>query len=151
MPSISDPDIFVSYAHVDDKPDPGVAEGWVTTLIRKVMNRLTQLLGREDAYRLWMDHELAKNVKFTPEILGQLDRSATLMVVLSPAYLRSDWCKRESESFLGRLHERFHDESRVFIVEKDAVDRQRVPPELLEYGRHQFWEYDPLKKEFRML
>src|SRR5262249_11743604 len=116
MPSISDPDIFVSYAHVDDKTDPGVAEGWVTTLIRKVTNRLVQWLGREEPYRLWMDHELAKNVKFTPEILGQLDRSATLLVVLSPAYLASTWCRRESESFLGRLRERFHDGSRVFVV-----------------------------------
>src|SRR6185437_13191960 len=77
--------------------------------------------------------------------------SATLLVVLSPAYVASAWCRREIESFLGRLRERFHDGSRVFIVEKDEVDRERVPPELLEYGKHQFWERDALKKDYRML
>jgi hypothetical protein len=146
-----DPDIFVSYAHVDDLKDPGVEEGWVTTLIRKVKNRLAQLLGRENAYRLWMDPELAENVQITPQILGQLDRSATLLVVLSPGYVASDWCKWESESFVRKLCERFHDSSRVFIVERDEVDRDRVPTEFHKYGRYQFWERDDLTREYRIL
>jgi hypothetical protein len=29
-------DIFVSYAHVDDIPLPGIEDGWVTTLVNNL-------------------------------------------------------------------------------------------------------------------
>jgi hypothetical protein len=144
-------DVFVSYAHVDDLADPGCSDGWVTTLIRKLMNRLSQLLGREDAFRLWMDHELIQHAKITPEILGQLDRSETILVILSPGYLSSYWCRWEGETFLKKLRDRFDDSSRVFIVERDMVDRESMPREFLDYGRYQFWEQDKLRRSVRIL
>src|SRR4029453_1087542 len=61
-------DIFVSYAHVDDRPAPGTNTGWVTTLVQGLTWYLAQKLGRSDAFTLWMDHELAGNVPLTPEI-----------------------------------------------------------------------------------
>ena len=65
-------DIFVSYAHVDDVPLPGVQKGWVTTLIGCIKTRLAQRLGRSDAYSLWMDYELARHVNLTPQIMDAL-------------------------------------------------------------------------------
>ncbi len=42
------PDIFISYAHVDDGPDPAFADrlGWVTTLVRCLEKRIAKKLGR---------------------------------------------------------------------------------------------------------
>jgi TIR domain len=91
-------DIFVSYAHVDDLPDRKGEDGWVTVLVRRLMNRLAQLLGRQDSYSLWFDSELAHHVPITPEMLGTLEATATLMVVRSPGYLASPWCGRERAS-----------------------------------------------------
>ena len=36
-------DIFISYAHVNDEPLPGVDEGWITTFVKG----LKTYLGRE--------------------------------------------------------------------------------------------------------
>ena len=81
-----DYDIFVSYAHVDDQPMPGAAQGWVTTFANCIKTKLAQKLGRNDAYALWMDYELRGGQPITPHILDKLQRSATLFVVLSPGY-----------------------------------------------------------------
>src|SRR5262249_21635786 len=81
------PDIFLSYAHVDDEPDPAFPDrpGWVTTLVRVLEKRLAQKLGRVDSYGLWRDAQLAGHVELTPEILGRLRDAAVLLLVLSPA------------------------------------------------------------------
>lgn len=51
-------DIFVSYAHVDDEPLPGVEQGWVRTFVAAFRTYLAQELGRRESVRLWMDYEL---------------------------------------------------------------------------------------------
>src|SRR5512135_1378195 len=98
-------DIFVSYAHVDDEPYPGVDAGWVSTLIKCIKTKLSQRLGRSDAYSLFMDHQLARHVKLTPQLMDALHRSAILIVILSPCYVASDWCNREKNTFLQTIKE----------------------------------------------
>jgi len=99
-------DIFVSYAQVDDLSDEEGVDGWVTTLIKKLRNRLAQLLGRQDNFSLWFDHHLAHHVNITPEITRTLENTATLVVVFSPGYLASEWCNRERDSFLRLVQKR---------------------------------------------
>src|SRR5262245_54191299 len=135
-------DIFVSYAHVDDLPEPVTQEGWVTTLVRGLKKRLAQKLGRNDAFTLWMDHELAGHVPITPEIMHTLQHSATLLLILSPGYLASKWCQQELQTFLHTLRERAHAGSRVFIVERAALGEDGRPPELQERLGYRFWVAD---------
>ena len=132
-------DIFVSYAHVDDQPFPGVEHGWVTTLIESLQVLLAQKLGRRDAFSLWMDHQLSRHAQLTPEILDNLGQTATLLVILSPGYLASDWCLREKDSFLGRLEGRVREGSRIFIVERDKVDFEERPPQFSDLFGYRFW------------
>ena len=132
-------DIFVSYAHVDDLPFPGVEQGWVTTLIESLRVLLAQKLGRRDAFSLWMDHQLSRHVELTPEILDNLGRTATLLVILSPGYLASEWCLREKDSFLARLEGRVREGSRIFIVERDKVDFEERPPQFSDLLGYRFW------------
>src|SRR5262249_38791958 len=95
------PDLFISYAHVDDEPDAAFPDrpGWVTTLVRCLEKRLAKKLGRVDSYDIWRDAKLAGHTDLTPDILQRLRDAAVLLVVLSPAYLASDWCRRELETF----------------------------------------------------
>ena len=124
------PDIFISYAHVDDALDPGEDEGWVTTLVRFLKNRLARKLGREDSYELWMDHQLPGNAVVTPEIDAKVRNSAVIVIVLSPGYLKSTWCGREMTLFLDEeVRRRRGTTSGVLIVELDKVER---PPALAE-------------------
>ena len=87
-------DIFVSYAHVDNIPFSGISKGWVETFIDNLSTKLAQKIGRADLFKLWDDRLLAQNAPLTPEILDALKGSATLVLVLSPGYLKSPWCQR---------------------------------------------------------
>src|SRR5262245_18609945 len=102
------PDIFLSYAHVDDEPDPAFPErpGWVNTLVRCLEKRLAMKLGRVDSYDLWFDARLAGHVELTPEILGRLRGAAVILLILSPGYLASQWCRRELEAFHEEIRRR---------------------------------------------
>ncbi len=132
-----DHDIFISYAHVDDEPFAGGEPGWVTTLISYLTKRLNQLIGRE--HRIWMDDELSRTVDITPEIYGLLERSATLLVILSPGYVNSDWCEQERREFLRIAGERRQKGQSIFLVERDVVDER--PAEFGEVLGYQFWAY----------
>ncbi|MHC4538431.1 MAG: toll/interleukin-1 receptor domain-containing protein [Planctomycetota bacterium] len=132
-------DVFVSYAHVDDEPiDKG--DGWVTTLVSKLNRLLDQNLGQRSS--LWIDRKLARHVQITPEILNTLEKTATLLVVLSPAYLKSDWCERERATFLKIVNERMRSGSRVFIVERHKVELEDRPREFGDLIGYSFWTQD---------
>lgn len=135
-------DIFISYAHVDDELLPGAELGWVTTLEKGLRTRLAQQLGRKDAFSLWMDPQLARHQGVTPQILEILQRTAILVVILSPGYVASEWCRREKDTFLKLLSDRARAGSRVFVVERDRVEPSTRPPELAELTGYRFWVTD---------
>jgi hypothetical protein len=139
------PDIFLSYAHVNNEPDPAFPDrtGWVTTLVRGLKARLANKLGRVDSYDLWSDAKLAGNVEVTPEILGKLSGAAVILLVLSPAYLASEWCRRELTAFHEEIRRRKAGGGRVFIVEFDRVNPGEKPPELSALKGYRFWIEDP--------
>jgi TIR domain len=126
-------DIFVSYAHVDNEPLAGADTRWVTNLITGLKPLLGQKLGRSDAYSLWMDYELRGNEAITPHLLEPLQNAAILLLILSPGYLASDWCRRELSTFVSTIGQ---EPGRVFIIEREPFER----PEGLEDIRgYRFW------------
>ena len=131
-------DIFVSYAHVNDIPDPNVKKGWVTTLVEGLRSRLTQNLGREEKYSLWTDHQLARYVQITPEIMDTLQKTAILLVILSPGYIESEWCQRERNAYLNMVQERAGSDLGVFIVEYTKIDER--PAEFKDVSGYRFWK-----------
>ena len=145
-------DIFVSYAQVDDLTDREGEDGWVTALIKKLKNRLAQLLGRQDNFSLWYDHHLRHNVYLTPEIMGTIERTATLVVILSPGYLESEWCTRERDTFLKLVEERRANEGASFSSSETRSSWRGVPGNLAtcwvttsgrkiaREGRRESWE-----------
>jgi TIR domain len=143
-------DIFVSYAHVDDFFLSGASHGWVSTLVANLEKQLAQKLGRKYASP-WMDLQLAGNVPLTPSILKALRQTATLVVVVSPGYLASEWCSRERQAFLELVKERLDIGSRVFVVEYDRVDRSKLPKEFRDLLGYRFWVDDGNNKAARIL
>ncbi|HEY3567618.1 MAG TPA: toll/interleukin-1 receptor domain-containing protein [Thermoanaerobaculia bacterium] len=143
--------IFVSYAHVDDELLPGAEEGWVTTFVMVLRTFLGQRLGRKDAYSLWMDHQLARNVQITPQIMDALRDTSILLVILSPGYLASDWCQRERSAFLKVIKDRARSGSRVFIVERDRIEDSERPAEFSDMPGYCFWVQGRAGKSSRIL
>ena len=136
-------DVFVSYAHVDDEPEPGETTGWVTTLVSYLKHKLAQKLGRSDAFSLWMDHELLGHASLSRQITGTLERTATLVVILSPGYIASSWCQREASAFLSHLAKRRESSSPIFVVRRDKIDGTE-PEEFGDLTGYQFWVQDSL-------
>jgi hypothetical protein len=126
-------DIFVSYAHVDDQPFAGAEQGWVTTLINGLKILLGKQLGNPNLFSLWMDYELRGNLAVTNYIIEKIENSAILIVILSPAYLMSQWCRLELNTFLTQVGE---NSGCLFVVEHDVVER---PSELDDLLGYQFW------------
>jgi hypothetical protein len=99
-------DIFISYAHGDDAPAlTADGRGWVSHFQERLETAVQQRLGFPVS--AWMDRRnLQSSVDFDAEIHDQLD-AAILILIMSPTYTNSHYCKRERDSFLdivGRKH-----------------------------------------------
>ena len=143
-------DLFVSYAHVDDEPLFGAQRGWVTTLVNNLETVVRQKLGFKD-FTIWMDHQLAGNQPLTPAIMSTLGNTATLLIILSPGYLSSEWCGREREAFLRLVQGKRDACSQVFVVYSDKLDRSSVPAELADLIGYPFWVQEQEGKAPRTL
>jgi hypothetical protein len=132
-------DAFVSYAHIDDEPLSGAEHGWVTTLVKNLETVVRQKLGFKD-FGIWMDRELAGNQPLTPAIMEALARTAVLLIILSPGYLASDWCRRERQSFLKLVQSRRDRGCQVFVIHFDKLERDSVPAEIADLIGYQFWK-----------
>jgi hypothetical protein len=133
---IRDHDVFVSYAHLDNQGEPA----WVTNLVRRLESEVGPRLGSKDL-RIWIDHDLDGNHPLTPEIMQAIRRAATVLLIVSPSYIASEWCARERNAFLGVARDCVS-EGRVFIVHCREVDRQFQPPEFGDLKGFKFWTQD---------
>ena len=92
-----DKQLFISYAHLDNKVAEGMKDGWVSRFhvaLEDVLN--TRRGGRQ---KIWRDERLEGNDVFGPEIKQQLPESAVLLAVVSPSYVQSTWCRDEASLF----------------------------------------------------
>lgn len=90
-------DIFISYAHLDNERALKGQEGWISSFHHALEVRVGQLLGRPP--RIWRDPKLDGNDVFSDAITEQLPEVAVLVTVLSPRYLKSEWCRKEVVTF----------------------------------------------------
>lgn len=134
-------DIFVSYGHVDNKRLVAgkKQDGWVTDLVSHLKDRLAQRLGRDDAFDLWIDWNLKGTDTVTPVIMKALEGSALLLIILSPGFLASIWCQAEFRQFVQRWKAAGLS-GRIFVIERDEVDREKWPQELKDLRAFRFWE-----------
>jgi hypothetical protein len=80
-------DVFVSYAHVDDRD-------WVLRFVDRLATDLKRLLSPE--VTVWIDNQnLRASTDFNPEIQRAIERSATFLLLPSPNYMQSPYCVRK--------------------------------------------------------
>jgi hypothetical protein len=93
-------DVFISYAHIDNRPDREGERGWVESFERALDLRLLKRFGREA--NVWRDPELARSQRFDPVIEAAVRDSAIMVSLISTSYLASDYCKQELEWFAAK-------------------------------------------------
>ena len=140
-----DGDAFISYAHLDNV---GLAEGrkgWVANLQRALQVRVAQLLGKES--RVWWDPKLQGNDVLSDALFAQLRRVCTLVSVVSPRYINSEWTLRELSEFCKAAEDQgglqIREKSRVFKVLKRPVPLELQPGPLRPLLGYEFFNIDP--------
>ncbi len=141
-----DEDVFISYAHNDDDIYAQESLGWVTRLHQDLESRVRNYLGCN--IRLWRDCEIRNNDEFTNKILKRLVKTATFLSVLSPSFVRSEWCGREVDAFAGQAEKNIgvlvdDERSRIFKVEKMPVERNTLPSPMQGTKTYRFYEPNP--------
>ena len=127
-PPAFEEDLFISYAHIDNQPLAEGLKGWVETFHERLKVRLEQIAGQ--TVRVWRDRKLAGNDEFDGVIIAQLSKAAVLVAVISPRYVKSEWCVRELEEFCRRAEEsvglKLEGKLRVFKVVKFHVPLDKL-------------------------
>jgi hypothetical protein len=137
-------DLFVSYAHIDNRALVEGEKGWIDKFHYALATRLSQVLGEES--KIWRDPKIQGNDHLTDTIRNALPRSASLLSVLSPRYLKSDSCMDELREFFKVADhtsgDRLLDKSRIFKVIKTHVPLDQHPPELRDLIGYKFYRID---------
>ena len=125
-------DVFVSYAHGDDRD-------WISRFVGRLESALRNRLG--DSADVWLDgSDLRETRDFRKEIPDSVTSTAVFLLLPSPAYLRSQYCVeiecRAFEETLPSKKARFAGED--FANEKYAV---RCPIEQVDNNEH--WQLFP--------
>ncbi len=119
-----DNDVFISYAHIDNLPLSDEQLGWISRFHNTLSVFLSQRLGNKA--RIWRDQKLRGNDIFGAEIVDQFRQTAIFVSILSPRYVRSEWCKREIKGFCRQAEEAgslvVDNKSRVLKIVKTPVD-----------------------------
>src|SRR5262249_38896224 len=143
-------DVFISYARIDNLTISEKQEGWITILHRALELRLSQLLG--ETPKIWRDLKLQGNDYLDEEILSKLITASVLVAVLSPRYVRSDWCIKEIKAFIeaaersGGIH--VNNKSRIFKVIKTPIPLENHPVAIQGVLGYDFFHLDPATRRF---
>lgn len=147
-------DVFISYAHIDDTPLMDEEIGWVTKFHKSLDALIKQILGEEP--KIWRDPKLQGNDYFSDTLVDALPKTAALVSIISPRYVKSEWCLKELERFLFGAQAsggiRISDKSRIFKVMKTLVPQGDHPPPLNKLLGYEFYRLDPATgrpEEFR--
>ena len=128
-------DVFVSYAHGDDQPVAGTERGFVSQLVADLKTEVSRKV-RNDVDIWWDHYKLIGDTRITPEIMAAAGDSACIIVVASPAYLRSEWCDRERSAFCQRAT---HRQSGIFLVGLEPIDQGSLPTTLRDLNPYAFY------------
>lgn len=156
-------EIFLSYARADNE-DP---EGLVLKFHEQLRKRLGSILGEEVS--VFLDQYDFKGNLLREQIIGEIRQAEILVTLLSPWYLKREWCQEEREEFIRHLSQRMpnaNPEERIFVaikrllhghkqVDKDFINK--LPVEFrgqLFFSFYTFDKYnnlthlDPKSEEF---
>src|SRR5262249_11648730 len=113
-----------------------------------------QIIGRAEGLTLWRDPAIQGNAPFDETIRTAFRGSAALVSILSPSYLKSDWCQQEVSQFCTIAGDelKIKGNSRLFkvVLSHVAIEDQPSPlPGLLGYPFFELDRETSREKRFR--
>jgi len=122
-------DIFISYCHYDNVAFKG-EPGWVDCFHESLEISLLKRLGHKKV-SIWRDKKLQGSTLFDSHIKEQIRKSALFLALISPNYLKSDYCRQELEWF--------HNDAAKSLCGLSINNECRIFPVLLRNIRHDLW------------
>ena len=121
-------DIFISYAHLDDESLDEDQKGWISKFHRVLQVKLSQLLGESPT--IWRDQKLSGSDIYDDKIVNEFKNAQVMISILSPRYVKSEWCNRELNEFYKSAEDgsgvRIGDKSRIIKVVKTPFDAEEA-------------------------
>ena len=113
-------DLFISYAHEDDKR-------WIQAFEDELRDEISRRLGM--GISVWQDtSRIRAGENWQVAIQEGIEGTAAFVAVVSPRYQNSQWCARERNEFRKRFKaERVRDQRPLLQGGQDAVVRERPP------------------------
>lgn len=141
-------DIFVSYASVDSPCAEG-EKGWVEKYINKLIDRLRPTTSNNVEMFLDKKDIMAGDV-LVDTLSSKLEKSATVLILLSQAYLKSKWCTMERDKFVEHVNKVKESDfggisgfKRIFIVKlRNDVSEGMMPDEFTDIYPIEFFRKD---------
>jgi tetratricopeptide (TPR) repeat protein len=130
--------LFLSYARSDNGPDH---DGWVTAFHDRLLQQHRLYSGRE--LDIFLDTAVIQEGQIWENWIYEHLRASKLFVAfLSPAYLRSPWCKREWEEYLRLEHTLARGDGGIariyFVAHKDLEKDPSAKSWLAEWQRRHY-------------
>jgi hypothetical protein len=137
--------LFISYAHIDNQPLTPGQQGWISRFHGVLENLLSTRLGANA--QIWRDEKLQGTDVFPEEIVAQFAKTALMISVLTPRYLKSEWCTREVAEFCKSAEQSgglvVDNKSRVVKVLKTPVDaHESLPSVMQDVLGYEFFTYE---------
>ncbi|MBE87392.1 MAG: hypothetical protein CMO69_06625 [Verrucomicrobiales bacterium] len=147
-------DIFISYAHIDNEALTEEDKGWISQFHKVLDTRVAQLTGEKP--RIWRDLKLGGNDMFDKAIVHQFNSARIMISIMSPRYLKSDWCMKELKQFYENASSTsgvsFENKSRILKVVKTPFETSDVPNEIRDVFSSllgfEFFEVNPETGKF---
>jgi hypothetical protein len=130
-------DVFVSYSHgVQGADSDTPLRDWTLELVRRLEADIRAVDTEFDDLVVWRDLHIDPTIHVTDELRGKVRSSGILLIMMSPRYLTSSWCKDELEWFRQQVQDRERDHGRVFVVRALGTDEKRWPEFLRDTRGH---------------
>ena len=100
-------DLFVSYSHGSDAEGEGLLRPWSTAFATELEKELRVDPRFRQSLSLFLDAKLRPGQGvdpmegLTPQLTQQIAASALLLVLMSPDYVASEWCRRERDAWVA--------------------------------------------------
>jgi hypothetical protein len=132
-----DHDVFMSYAH-GRLPGEAYAplRSWSQKFIDLLRADIYALQPELSAVRFWDDRNVDPTAALTQDIKEKVERSGVLLIMMSPRYLASDWCKNELHWFKVQFEGRHRSPGRVFVVRAVSTNTDLWPDFLKDESGH---------------
>jgi serine/threonine protein kinase len=152
---ISQSDVLITYANLDDQPIQTGRQGWVSQLHQNLQVRVAQLSGKQVA--VVKQSGAAESAEIEAAVLEHVPRAKTVVSILSPPFAQSNGCHRIVEKFWKSASDSgqfsVDEHSRLLNVIKAPVSEDDIPanlrPMYTDLVPYEFFERDPQSGRLR--